>query len=807
MILRKVSVFLTALYFAASGFAQAPSGDSSQYPYWIDMMQDVNSNFFGTQRAFELYWEKRERDKGDGWKVFKRWEYFMSQRVDANGNRPKPDQVLREWEKYHGRSAKSAMGSKKHWTNTGPVQKPVNGGTGQPNGMGRINAIAIHPANNNIIYVGSPSGGLWKTINHGTTWTSLTDTIPTLGISSILIDYSNPNTVYIGTGDRDGGDAPGMGVWYSVDNGLTWSPRNNGMGNRVVGRLIMNPLDSMTLLAATGNGIFKSSDGGQFWKRTSSNVISYKDIVYKPGDTSVVYATATGDFYRSSDGGENWTKITSGLPGSNRLVIGVSPANSSYVYAVLTNQSTFKGLYLSTNSGISFSLMSSTPNIMDYSSNGSGTSGQAWYDLCVAVDRQNANIIYVGGVNIFKSTNSGVSWAINAHWTGGGGAPAVHADQHDLVISPHTNGIYSGNDGGIYFTNNGGGAWTDLSSGLPISQIYKIGQSAQTDNLVINGYQDNGTAIYDGNWRTELGADGMDCLIDPADSNYMYAEYYYGAIRRSSNYGQNFTSIYSSITETGNWVTPFILLEGSSAVMLTGFNNLWRTTNARAATVTFTKLSNSLAGSNISDIRVLENSHVNNNILYFSREDNRLFRSDDIKNTAPTYTDLTPNLPTIAWPLDIEADPFNANKVYIVQSNKVYVSADKGLSWTNISGSLPNVNMNTIVCDSSSSGDLYVGSEIGVFFRGAWMSDWIPFDGGLPSAMEITELEIYYDADPEKSRIKAATYGRGLWSSPLYRQPTAAFSADDVQACIGQEVHFNDESEGYYHSLQWTFTG
>jgi len=163
---------------------------------------------------------------------------------------------------------------------------------------------------------------------------------------------------------------------------------------------------------------------------------------------------------------------------------------------------------------------------MDYSSTGSGTGGQAWYDLCVAVDRTNVNVIYVGGVNVFKSTNGGVSWAISAHWVGGGSTPSIHADQHDLVISPLSNRLYSGNDGGLYYTANSGSSWIDVSDGLAVAQIYKIGQSAQSRNLVINGYQDNGTAIYDGDWRTEIGGDGMECIIDPTDSNYMYGALY-----------------------------------------------------------------------------------------------------------------------------------------------------------------------------------------------------------------------------------------------------------------------------------------
>lgn len=778
----------------------------AESPLWIEMMQDPKANFFETQKAFEDYRKNREIQKGDGYKPFRRWEEYMSQRVDEFGNKPSPDHTINEYNRYFGSRDKSNVVDIKHWNEIGPVNMPSNG-TSQPNGLGRVNCVAFHPTNANIIYVGAPAGGIWRSINGGLTWTVLSDTLPTLGVSSIVVDYSNPNVIYLGTGDRDAGDAPGLGVWRSTNAGLTWSVRNSGMGNRVVGKMLMHPSNPMVLLAATSGGIYKSTNSGQTWSRKSTNTVHYKDISFKPGDPTVVYASASGNFYRSSDEGESWSQITSGLPTSNRIVIGVSGANSNYVYAVLTNSATFRGLYRSTNSGLSFTMQSNSPNIMDYSANGTGTSGQAWYNLCVAVDPLNVNILYVGGVNIFKSVDGGVTWAINAHWTGSG-APAVHADHHDLVYSPLNGRLYAGNDGGIHYTTNGGNSWTELSSGLGIAQIYKIGQSALSKNVVINGYQDNGTAVYDGNWRTEIGGDGMECIVDPDDSNFMYGALYYGAIRRSSNFGISFSNIKNNITESGAWITPYILQEGNSATMIAGFNNVWYTSNVKSTPVNWTVVSNMLGGSNTQTIRVLENSPADNDILYLSRGDNKFFRSDNINQASPTYSDLTSFLPTNTWPRDVEAHPFDVNKVFIVQSNSVFQSSNKGQSWIDISGSLPNVAVNTIVYDSSSNGDLYVGTDLGVFFKGFWMTDWIPFTAGLPFAAEVTELEIYYDNNNRSnSAIRASTYGRGLWSSSLYTRPVAEFSSNKQGGCVGQVFSFIDLSKGFYHNLFWTFQG
>lgn len=800
-------LFFTLLVAFTFSSAQSNQTDTSEYPYWIEMMQDPKANFFETQKAFEMYWDGRERDKGDGWKPFKRWEWFMEQRVDIDGNKPAPDHVLNEYNKYFSNTQKSwSLEDKNHWKEIGPINLPTNG-TSQPNGLGRVNCLGFHPSNQNIIYAGAASGGLWRTTNHGQTWDVLTDTLPTLGVSAVVVDFNDPDIIYIGTGDRDGGDAPGLGIWKSTDEGISWNPSNTGLGNEVVGRLLMNPQDRNTLIAATSDGIYKSTNAGQSWVRKSSNNNHYKDLVYKPGDTSTVYAVAGGTFYRSLDGGENWLQVTNGISGgANRAVIGVSPANSNYVYLVHCHQRTFKGLYRSANSGSSFSLQSTSPNIMDYSYDGSGNSGQAWYDLCIVVDPLNVNTLYVGGVNIFKSVNGGQNWAINAHWTGTN-APDIHADQHTLRTNPLNWRIYSGNDGGVYYTGNGGNNWIDISEGLAIAQIYKIGQSATSEKLVINGYQDNGTAIYNGEWKTEIGGDGMECIVDPIDTNYMYGALYYGDIRRSSNAGTWFSKIASSITETGEWVTPYILQEGNPSTMIAGFKNVWITTNARGFSVNWTQISNNLASTNGQGIRVLENSPVDNDVLFVSRKDGYLFRSDNITASSPIYTNLRSGLPTSTWPRDIEAHPTNVNKVYMVQSNKVYESSNKGQTWTNISGTLPNVSMNCIVYDSSSSGDLYVGSDLGVFFKGSWMNDWKPYSGGLPYSIEVTELEIFYGPTGDQSRIKAATYGRGLWASPLYERPIADFEAEDNQLCVGQSVQFNNLTEGTYDDVLWLFEG
>ncbi|MBN1199190.1 MAG: hypothetical protein JXA23_07545, partial [Bacteroidales bacterium] len=192
--------------------------DTSTYPYWIEMMQNPDVNFFQVQRAFDLYWANRPVTRGSGWKVFKRWEYMMQSRVSADGTRPAPDAILNAYETFPDNN-ESISGN---WTSLGPSEIPAPGPPGYL-GLGRLNVIAFHPTSANTLFVGSPSGGFWKTTDGGLNWVTTTDTLPTLGVSAIVIDYSNTSKILIGTGDRDAGDAPGLGVFKSLDGGLTWS--------------------------------------------------------------------------------------------------------------------------------------------------------------------------------------------------------------------------------------------------------------------------------------------------------------------------------------------------------------------------------------------------------------------------------------------------------------------------------------------------------------------------------------------------------------------------------------------------------
>jgi PKD repeat protein/photosystem II stability/assembly factor-like uncharacterized protein len=763
--MRKILMLAMAAMFSLTVFSQNNSvkPDTADYPYWVEMMQDPNANFFETQKAFYKYWEEREITRGSGYKPFKRWENMMRTRVDKYGNKPKVDDLLKAYNKAIEQK-KISKGASGNWNLVGPVDLP-NPQSGQPNGLGRINVIAFHPFSENTIYIGAPAGGFWRTYDNGENWETTTDRLPTLGVSAIVVNHKNPNIIYIGTGDRDANDAAGMGVFKSNDGGTTWEQKNTGMGNVTVNKMLIHPDYPNTIFAATSNGIYKSTDGGETWNMKTSGTC--KTMEFKPFQPDVIYAIKGSSFYKSKDNGESWTRISSGLQTWSRAVIGVSPANPNYVYILSTYTRAFKAMYFSEDSGENFVTKSTTPNIMGYSTNGSDNGGQAWYDLCIAVDRTYADIVYSGGVNIFKSSNKGEDWTINAHWIGQGGAPAVHADNHDMAVNPLNNRIYTANDGGIYYTDNGGSSWINISSGISISQIYKIGQSSTKRDMVLCGNQDNGTSYYyDSDWSVVLGGDGMECIID--GENYRYGSLYYGNIRRSK-YGGAFYSIIQNISDNGAWVTPYVLNAGNSKTMYIGMKSVWRTTDVQRYTVSWKNISSGITGSYT--MVDLENSPANPNILYASREDGKMFISTNANATTPTWKQLYGGLPTSII-TDIEAHPFNENIVYVTASNhNVYKSINKGASWTKITGNLPRVSMNAIVYDKTSNEGLYVGTDIGVFYKDATMQNWVYYSTGLPATAKITELEIYYDnANPDNNVLRGSTYGRGLWESFLFSE-------------------------------------
>ncbi|MEO0404902.1 MAG: hypothetical protein AAF193_08530, partial [Bacteroidota bacterium] len=279
----RVLLTFLALTIASTTFCQ-DFQDPNNDPDWSALMQDPNVNFEEVKALFNEAWVNREVTKGCGYKPFKRWEMLMESRVKENGEIPTGQEMLKA--QFHLDQQKSLAGN---WSPLGPILDDVTT-RDDIRGVGRMNYVAFHPTDPMVVFAGAPSGGLWRSYDGGYHWESNTDDLPTLGVSSIGFDPSNPDIVYIGTGDRDANDSPGMGVFKSLDGGITWTPSNNGIENLTVGDLAIDPNDTNILIAATSSGMYRSEDAGESWSLESPN-LNFKEVEFKPGDSEVVYAT------------------------------------------------------------------------------------------------------------------------------------------------------------------------------------------------------------------------------------------------------------------------------------------------------------------------------------------------------------------------------------------------------------------------------------------------------------------------------------------------------------------------------------
>lgn len=827
---------LTFVFLGTYPLFSQTTQDTIDNPIFLTMMSDPSVNFYKTQRAFNLYFSNKPKAKGTGWKQYERWAENAIHRINPDGSFKPADYVIQEYQRWKSRnlSTRSASGN---WVNLGPFNN-INPASARRQ-VGRINAIAYHPSDANTLYAGAPQGGFWVSTNKGVSWSSSTDNMPTLGVSDIaVIPTGSTPIILIGTGDRDANDAVGLGVYKSTNNGASFTLSNTGMGTLTVNKLVVNPVNNTTILAATSGGIYVSYNQGGSWTKKTTGTVNFKDIKYCPGDTTTAYATkmgswtTTAEFYKSTNGGATWSLVTSGFSSTNkfRMAIAVSPANGNVVYVVAAKSSNrgFENLYKSTDKGSSFSVVySSTPsnsNILGWNADGSSPNnttnppgGQGEYDLAIESSISDANIVYVGGVNIFKSTNGGTSFTAVSDWTGWA-KPFIHADIHYLGRNPLNNELYIGSDGGVDYTTTEGASYLNRNSGLAISQFYNLGVSQASKTRFITGAQDNGTSFgsTSTNWTSGIGGDGMQCEISSFDTTRLFGALYYGDIERSINNGASFNAIANTVTtaEQGGWVTPYHLHPKVNGVLVGIWENVWRSMNATGAGApSFTKISSHITvGSGVKGT-AFRFSNTNNNLCFMTWSNGTMGRYDDILNTTTTPSYITVTSPPGTGTInDIETSYVDENVVFVAKGTEIYRSTNKGTTWTNITGtSLPNIEVHCIVLDKNSPQGLYAGTAAGVYYKDSAMTGWIPFNTGLPLSSAIRDLEIVYDTIcSSNSKIFAATYGRGLWYGDLYiseTQPTPNFTIA-ATACAGLNIPVNNTTPNATSQTQfkWIIT-
>ncbi len=716
-------------------------------------------------KAAEKYFATHDPNrKGSGYKPFKRWENYWQYFTDKDGY-ILPSETL--YQAYKDKITQpNTVNTTADWSNIGPVNAGLIRYTP---GTGRINQMAIDPSNDQIWYAGAPSGGLWKSFDAGQSWDPIFDEYPQIGVSGIAIDETNTDIIYIATGDDDALDSYSIGVMKSTDAGVTWQETGltaSNMGrNNALNEIVIHPTDNNIIYVAGSNGFYKSIDAGETFDRSPFGGISVKDVTdfrLNPGDPDIIYAVTNDGFYRSTDGGENFVASTSTvLPEDfGRAVIGVSPASPNSVYVLYadtgSNDYVFQGLYRSNDNGATFTKTAQSADILE--------SSQAWFDLAIAVDPEDFDTLYVGCLNIWKSTNGGNIFGRLNQWSVNNAAFS-HADIHTLKF--FNNILYAGTDGGLYSSADGGDTFIDYSNnGIMTSQFYRMGMARDDAGKIVGGTQDNAGFVYNNNqWNTWTGGDGMDYEIDPLNSNIAYGFTQFGStLWITSQNGLNLG--WADAPEQGNWITPLTI--NSNGEVFSGFQAVYKLNSGG-----WSKLSDNLTGSNIDD---LEASPNNPDILY-AAEDNRLFISEDGGENFRGISQFDNPISDIA---------INSNDnrvVYVTTSNrvgsaeyrqpanpqvmKVIVPETGNAEKIDITGDLPdNQAFFAIVHQPRDvKNSIYLGTSLGVYRTDDELIAqglWEDYSNNLPNTA-VSDLEISI----KDATIAASTYGRGIFTSPI----------------------------------------
>ena len=388
------------------------------------------------------------------------------------------------------------------------------------------------------------------------------------------------------------------------------------------------------------------------------------------------------------------------------------------------------------------------------------------------------------------------------------GSPAVHADKHFMAYQNGSSTLFECNDGGLYRTTDGGTTWDHLGNGLVISQLYRLGVSQSTSNNVIAGLQDNGTkSLLSGTWTDVLGGDGMECIIDYTDDATQYGESPYASMKRTTDGWATSTSITSGLTGYATWVTPYVIDPTTHTTLFVGLDEIWKSTNQGTSWTKITSF-----GTGPTTFRSLAVAPSSSDTIYAASL-TTIYASYD---GGTTWTDITGTLPVgssnITY-ISVNSDFADTLWASMGEYNAfgVYQSNDAGSTWTDISSGLPSIPVMCVIQNKQNTSEieLYAATDVGVYVK-VGSADWALYSAGLPNVV-VSELEIYYNTgSPNLSRIRAATFGRGLWESELYAPatspPTSDFTADNTTPVVGETVTFTDLTINDPTSWFWTFT-
>jgi photosystem II stability/assembly factor-like uncharacterized protein len=679
---------------------------------------------------------------------------------------------------------------------------------------GRVICLAVNPKNTHEFYVGVAAGGVWKTINSGTTWTPVFDGEGSYSIGWVTLDPNDPTIVWVGSGESNSQRSVGYGdgVYRSDDGGKSW--KNMGLQkSEHIGRIAIDPRDSkIVYVAAEGplwgpggdRGLYKSSNAGKTWKAalTISENTGVVDVALDPGNPDIVYAAAyqrrrhvftlidggpESAIYKSTDAGANWNKLKSGLPtvDMGRIGLSVSPADANVVYATIEAADGKGGVFRSLDKGATWARQNEF------------NTGAMYYGQIIA-DPKNVDRVIVMSVQMRESLDGGKTLhTINEK--------NHHGDNHAIWIDPHnTKHCLLGSDGGVYESFDSFASW-QFKANLPTIQFYDVAVDNATPFYnVYGGTQDYFTwggpsrtksahGIVNSDWYTVTGGDGFHAAVDPEDPNTVYGESQYGVLVRYDHKTGEELLIQPQPGKgepalRWNWDSPLLISPHSHTRVYFAANKLFRSDDRgdtwRAVSGDLSRqidrnklpvmdkvwgpdaVAKNQSTSLYGNIVALSESPVKEGLIYAGTDDGLVQVTQD-GGTIWTKSDKFASVPDMAYVSRLAASRFDANTVYATFENhkysdfKPYVmkSTDAGKTWTAITGDLPG-NGSTLAFaeDTVNPNLLFVGTEFGAFFTLDGGKKWIQMKGGLPT-IAVRDIVI----QKRENDLVLATFGRGFY--------------------------------------------
>ena len=770
---------------------------TSAQKFW-DLMKDPNVPISETYQAYMDYVGDRDPYDVPGNKQFFRWYEEAVKIAFPEDNLSKfsieaYDYMLNRPSNMETNNSSRAGGT---WQSLGPANAPVDGHNG------KVDAIAFHPTNPDIIFIGG-AFGLWRTTDGGANWTPFTDDYPLTGVSAVEVSQSNPSTIYfLSSGYYEYGGAS-LGVFKSTDGGDSWALTNfnyQTTGSLYGRTMLVDPNDENIVYVATSEGIFKSTDGLNTYTQVST--FSPNEMLFNPQNSNKIYA-CRDDFEYSEDGGLTWQTGTGIVPmfSNSSYTMAVTPADTSVVYVAITQGAGFGGLYKSTDGGANFNLQSNSPNIYGYSLSGISAGGQGGYCLALACSPTDANRVFTGGIYLWTSDDGGVNWYTDTYIAG------THADVQ--VLKYYNGDLWMGNDGGLFKTSDNGNTWTYFQN-MQTSLIYRIAVSEPSPGDLLTGWQDNGTAYSSGNsWEKVTHGDGFYCLFDYTNNDHRFTSLQYGKFFKSTD-GQNYNTIVdndgSGVHSQGHFRTKIMHNRTKVNNFLIGKNHLYESTDGA---LNWNNLSPIPYGTFWTKISTFDICQKNDDYIYVETV-GEAFRSDD---HGQTWTNITTGVdPDSSYISEIIVSPHDSLHIWLCKSgtnafSKVYESTDGGDNWTNISAGLPNLPINFLEYQKGSNNRVFASTLAGIYYRDDSHPNWEIYGTGLPNC-SVNEMTISY----ETGTFYAPTYGRGVWTNDIILDsipPTTEFRAYPQKECgFGNgEVVYLDLSTGTPTSWEWNFPG